>query len=328
MLRAMDDVAPRKPPPRSALVLGAGAIGVGLATVLADAGVEVALVEPDPDRRAAVRAEIVRRHAPMAQAGFARGGPTAAAERVEPLASAGAALAAADLVLEAGPEALEVKRAIFAALLAGARPHAPIASASSALTVSMILENPADRARCLVAHPLNPPTLLRVVEIVPAPETRPAVVDAAIGLLAGAGFAPVLLGAEKRGFAFNRLQGALLREAFRLVAEGVADADGLDRLVRDGLGPRWALSGPFETAELNTPGGIAAHAARMGPAYRAMGEERGERDVEWSTALVAEIERQRRAILPADRLPARVAWRETALARLLAARRDILDDAP
>jgi 3-hydroxyacyl-CoA dehydrogenase len=328
MLGFMDDAAPRPPDPRRVLVLGAGAIGVGFATVFADAGAQVAVVEPDAARREIVRAEVVRRHAPMARAGLARGGPTAAAERIEALDRAGPALAAADLVVEAGPERVETKRAIFAELLAGARPDAPIASASSSLTVSAILADPADRARCLVAHPVNPPTLLRVVEIVPAPETRVAAVDGAMALLAGAGFEPVLLGAEKQGFAFNRLQGALLREAYRLVAEGVVDADGLDRLVRDGLGPRWALSGPFETAELNTPGGIAAHAARMGPAYRAMGEERGERDVEWTTALVAEIERQRRAILPADRLPARVAWREAALARLLAARRDILDDAP
>ncbi|MFN3145509.1 MAG: 3-hydroxyacyl-CoA dehydrogenase family protein [Paracoccaceae bacterium] len=121
------------------------------------------------------------------------------------------------------------------------------------------------------------------------------------------------------GFLLNRLQGAVLREAYRLVAEDVASSTDLDTVMRLGLGPRWALSGPFETAELNTPGGIAAHAARMGPAYRRMGEERGE-TVDWTPELVARVAAERREVLPAEALPARAAWRVGAVARMVAAR--------
>ena len=103
------------------------------------------------------------------------------------------------------------------------------------------------------------------------------------------------------------------------------DVAGIDKVMRLGLGPRWALSGPFETAELNTPGGIRAHAARLGPAYKRMGESRGE-TVEWSVALVDRVEQERRAICPAEDLPKRAAWRAGAVAQLVALRDRLLGD--
>lgn len=307
------------PPKDSVAVVGAGAIGAAMATVFADSGLAVTVEEPDAATRGALADEIRRRHASMAEAGLARGTAEAAVARVTAGPPEGATL-----VVEAGPERLDTKRALFGTIRA-ACPEAIIATTSSALTVSEILPDPVGRARALVAHPANPPTLIRVLELVPAPETDTGTIASAAALFARAGFDPVTLGAEIPGFVFNRLQSALLREAYRLVAEGVVDVEGLDRLVRDGLGPRWALSGPFETADLNTAGGIAGHAARMGPAYRAIGEARGERDAGWPPALVAEVERQRRAVTPGDALPARRAWREAALARLIRARRAILD---
>ena len=135
------------------------------------------------------------------------------------------------------------------------------------------------------------------------------------------------LGHEVEGFVLNRLQGALLREAYRLVDEGVTDVAGVEAAVRLGLGPRWALSGPFETAELNTPGGIRAHAARMGPAYARMGAERGE-TVDWREDLVARVERERRAEVAAEALPARALWRAAAVARLVALRDRLMEERP
>jgi 3-hydroxyacyl-CoA dehydrogenase len=125
---------------------------------------------------------------------------------------------------------------------------------------------------------------------------------------------------ELTGFVFNRLQGAVLREAYCLVRDGVASVEDIDRVVRDGLGLRWAVIGPFETVDLNTRGGIGAHARRLGPAYARMGAERGQHDP-WTPDLVAEVERQRRETLPLDDWEARVTWRDRALMALLAARR-------
>ncbi len=308
-------------------VIGAGAIGTALATVFADAGASVGVAEPDAARREGLAEAVRRQHAAMALAGLARDEAGAAVSRLSTAPEAATVAEGADLVIEAGPERLDAKRALFATLLAAAPPETPIATASSAITISEILSDPAQRRRAMVAHPVNPPTIIRVLELVPAPETDPAAVDRAAALFSAAGFAPARLGREMPGFVFNRLQGAVLREAYRLVAEGVIDVDGLDRLVRDGLGPRWALSGPFETADLNTAGGIADHAARMGPAYKAIGEARGERDCDWPPALVARVEAERRALVPEAALVARRTWRETALARLIAARNALLSEA-
>jgi L-gulonate 3-dehydrogenase len=298
------------------VILGAGSIGLSFAAVFSDAGFAVTLCEPDAVRRDAAPAGIAAQHCAIGLADLRMGhdGPVTLQH------DATGALSGAALVIEAGPERLEVKQAIFAGLLAGCGPGAVIATASSAIPMSQILPDPADQARCLVAHPVNPPAALRLIELVPAPATLPATLIRAEALFGAAGFATVTLGHEIEGFVLNRLQGAVLREAYRLVAEGVTDSAGVDAVMRLGLGPRWALSGPFETAELNTPGGIRAHAARMGPAYRRMGAARGEIGVEWPEDLVARVDAERRRLLPMEALPARVDWRTGAVARLVALR--------
>jgi 3-hydroxyacyl-CoA dehydrogenase len=140
--------------------------------------------------------------------------------------------------------------------------------------------------------------------------------------MASSGMSPVVVRREVEGFVFNRLQGALLREAYCLVRDGVASVEDVDRVVRDGLGRRWSVIGPFETVDLNTRGGIAAHAQRLGPAYARMGAERGQVDP-WTEELVAQVVRERRARLPLAEWDDRVAWRDRALAALEQARRAI-----
>lgn len=298
------------------VILGAGSIGLSFAAVFSDAGFAVTLAEPDATRRQAGLAGISAQHQVMALAGLTQGkaGP------VTVLPDAEAALAGAALVIEAGPENLDIKRTIFAGLLARCGPDAVIATASSAIPMSQILPDHADQARCLVAHPVNPPAVLRLVELVPAPATMHATTVRATAVFEAAGFTAITLGHEIEGFVLNRLQGAVLREAYRLVAEGVTDSAGVDAVMRLGLGPRWALSGPFETAELNTPGGIRAHAARMGPAYRRMGAARGEMAVDWPEELVSRVDAERRRVTTLQDLPARVEWRAQAVAQLVALR--------
>ncbi len=302
------------------VILGAGSIGVAFAAVFSDAGVQVVLVEPDADRRDAVPAGLAHQRQAIATAGLAMDHQG----EVRVVADATDNLTGAAMVLECGPEDLAIKQAIFANLLRATGPETVLATASSAITISRIVPDAARQARCLVAHPVNPPSVLRVIELVPAPGTTAAIVANAAILFDAAGFSTVTLGREIEGFVLNRLQGAVLREAYRLVDEGVTDVAGIDAIMRLGLGPRWALSGPFETAELNTPGGIAAHAARMGPAYRRIGEGRGE-TVDWRADLVARVATERRRILPEADIPARVKWRASAVARLVAARDQLME---
>ena len=302
---------------RTVLILGAGPIGTGFAAAFMAAGFDVTLCDPAQPARVAAP-DLIDRHArAMALAGLDTRHGTATYVAALPNRITD------PLVIEAGPERLDAKQALFADLIARSETTV-LATASSAIPMSQILPDPADQARCLVALPANPPSLLRVLELVPAPGTTATTLDRAETLFRQGGYDPARLGHEVPAFVFNRLQSALLREAYRLVDEKVISVDALDRLVRDGLGPRWALSGPFETADLNTAGGVRGHAERLGPAYAAIGRDRGEKAPDWPPALVDRVEAERRAVLPEAALPDRRIWREEALARLLDGRRKIL----
>jgi len=296
-------------------ILGAGFIGCAFAATFRDVGADVTLVEPDAGARARAIDRVEEHARAIAAAELVRGREG----RLQFAEDAGNTIAKAELVLECGPERLDAKRAIFADLQSRAAPHAVLASASSAIPISQTVPDPQARERCLVAHPANPPSVLRVIELVPGSGTSTETATRAKQYFTDAGFTAVTLKREMEGFVMNRLQGAVLREAYRLVDEGVASATDIDEVMRLSLGTRWALSGPFETAELNTPGGIAAHADRLGPAYKRMGEARGE-TVNWHPDLVATVERDRRLILPASDIPARAGWRTRAVARLVAMR--------
>ncbi len=304
------------------VILGAGFIGLSFAAIYSDAGWRVTLADPDAQRRDDAAEGIRTQQEAIGLAGLAqrRAGP------VTVVATPDAALSTAGLVIECGPEHLATKQAIFADLLAKTGDNAVLVTASSAIQMSRIVTDEQQQARCLVAHPVNPPAVLRIIELCPAPGTSPETMTRATTLFGAVGFRTAALGHEIEGFILNRLQGAVLREAYRLVAEGVANPDDIDAVVRLGLGPRWALSGPFETAELNTPGGITAHAARMGPAYKRMGEERGE-TVAWTDSLIARVAASREASCGGVSIEDRARWRSRAVAKLVAYRDGLMDAA-
>jgi 3-hydroxyacyl-CoA dehydrogenase len=122
---------------------------------------------------------------------------------------------------------------------------------------------------------------------------------------------------ELDAFIVNRLQGALLEEAFRLVADGYADADSVDAAVRDGLALRWSFMGPFETIDLNAPGGVADYVRRYEGIYSNIFPQMLRR-VEWAGPVLEKVEATRRARLPAEKLGERSAWRDRRLMALLA----------
>jgi L-gulonate 3-dehydrogenase len=313
-------VAEREAPTRVAVV-GGGTIGVGWAIVFARAGIDVALYEPDRDRRSAVRGDFESRLATLDRAGLLTEDLDAIGRRATVAEDLREAVSNATHVQECTPESLELKRAVFAELELLVPPDAVLASSSSAITTSEFASALASRDRCLVAHPGNPPYLLPVVELVPAPFTSETAVERAQAVFASAGMAPVVIRREVEGFVFNRLQGAILREAYCLVRDGVVSAGDVDTVVRDGLGRRMAVLGPFETAELNTRGGIEAHAQRLGPAYARMGAERGQHDP-WTPELVADVAADLHRRLPPEEWDANVARRDARLAALESARRE------
>jgi L-gulonate 3-dehydrogenase len=226
------------------------------------------------------------------------------------------ALEGASHVQENTPEDLETKRRVFAELDRAAEPDAVLASSTSAILPSLFTETLRGRARCLVAHPINPPYLIPAVEIVPAPWTGADVVERTAALFAAAGHAPIVVKREIDGFIVNRLQGALLEEAFRLVADGFASTEDVDVALRDGLGLRWSFMGPFETIDLNAPGGVRDYAARYQHIYARIFPSGARAD--WSGPAMEGIEAERRARLPANKLDERAVWRDRRLMALAA----------
>jgi L-gulonate 3-dehydrogenase len=300
-------------------IIGAGSIGVAFAIVFARAGFTVRLQDPNSARRVAAPGEIALRLRDLEAYALIAETPEEILARVTIVPTVEEAVPEAVLVQECAPEQLDLKRDLFAVLDRLAPAEAILASATSALQPSSFAAELRGRSRCLVGHPGNPPYLIPIIEVVPAPFTSEAAVTRCEEIYRAAGLSPILLRMEIEGFVFNRLQGALLREAYCLVRDGVVSVDEIDQVVRDGLGPRWSVIGPFETVDLNTRGGIAAHAAKMGPAYARMGAERGQHDP-WAPELVKQVEEARRALLPLDQWEDRVAWRDRMMMKALAAR--------
>jgi len=297
-------------------VVGAGLVGRAWAIVFARAGFSVAMWDKDPDATEAARGFIAERLPELRDAGLLRDDPAVVLGRIAPRPTLAAALDGAVYVQESSPERVELKRAVFAEMDAIAAPSAILASSTSGIPASAFTEALRGRGRCLVAHPINPPYLVPVVELCPAPWTDAAVVAQARSLMQRAGQVPATVNREVTGFVVNRLQGALLAEAFRLVADGVITAEDLDATIKHGLGLRWSFMGPFETIDLNAPGGLADYCARYGGLYAEL--QRQFVPCEFTPALVGELDKARREALPMADLPARQEWRDRRLMGLMA----------
>jgi 3-hydroxyacyl-CoA dehydrogenase len=254
-------------PVRHVAIVGTGLIGRAWAAIFARAGWTVRLSDPHiPTLKAAPRLIRDELHA-LARHGLAED-PDGAVARISVAGSLREAVMDVEFVQENGPEKVEDKQAIFAQLDRLAPPNALLVSSTSAITASRFTEMLPGRARCLVGHPVNPPHLVPLVELCGAPWTSADAIDRAREIYREIGQVPVTINREINGFVLNRLQGALLAEAFRLVGEGFISAEDLDHTVKDGLGLRWSFLGPFETIELNAPGGIPDYCARYTGFYK------------------------------------------------------------
>ena len=252
---------------RNVAIVGAGLIGRAWAAIFARAGWNVRLTDPHvPTLAAAPRLIREELHA-LARHGLAAD-PDGAVARISVAGSLQEAVIDAEFVQENGPEKVEEKQIIFAQLDKLALEDALLVSSTSAIVASRFTENLPGRARCLVGHPVNPPHLVPLVELCGAPWTSLEAIDRARAIYREIGQVPVTINREINGFVLNRLQGALLAEAFRLVGEGFISAEDLDHTVKDGLGLRWSFLGPFETIELNAPGGIPDYCARYTGFYK------------------------------------------------------------
>jgi 3-hydroxybutyryl-CoA dehydrogenase len=214
-------------------------MGAGIARVFADAGSEVRLMA---------------RRASTLEAAQARLG----AEPVQSTTSLDEALDGADLVVETIVEAPEPKREVLARAEEVAAPDAILTTNTSSLPLAALTDALYRPERLAGLHFLNPPELVELVEIIGGERTTPEVLETLVGWMEELGKAPIVVRRDVPGFVANRLQYALLREAYALVDAGVCTFADVDRAVSHGLGARWAAIGPFETMDL---AGLDVHAA-------------------------------------------------------------------
>ncbi len=298
-------------------VVGAGLVGAGWAVVFARAGHPVRIYDEVASVRDGVMALIAANVRDLKKFDLINENPDVVLARIAICTSLADAVADVGYVQESVFETVAVKTKIYAALDSCVPAGVPIGSSSSGIPASAFTELCATRERMLIAHPVNPPYLVPLVELVPAPWTDPKQVDAVFALMTAVGQAPVRIRHEVEGFVLNRLQGALLNEAWALFEEGAASAEDIDKTISVGLGLRWSFMGPFETIDLNAPAGVADYAKRLGPLYHSVAQSRTLPKA-WSADLIAKVEGERREKLSAADLDQRRAWRDRRLMALAA----------
>ncbi|KAF0251000.1 MULTISPECIES: 3-hydroxyacyl-CoA dehydrogenase [Pseudomonas] len=303
-------------------IVGAGLVGAGWALVFARAGLKVRIYDANPAISQSSIPLIEKQIADLTEFGLLTEAASEILARLTVCDTLAEAVDGAIYVQESILERVDVKRTLMLALEDIAGPDLIIGSSTSGIPASAFASNLNISSRVVIAHPVNPPYLVPVVEIVPSPETDPKVVEFTAALMEAVGQSVVHVRKEVEGFVLNRLQAVLLREAWALVEDGVATCEDIDKTIRDGLGWRWSFMGPFETIDLNAVGGVADYAQRLGPLYRSIAHSRSHVE-EWSPELVKDVEGQRRELLSFDELESRRGWRDRALMAFSAQRQKL-----
>jgi 3-hydroxyacyl-CoA dehydrogenase len=304
---------------RHVAIVGAGFIGRAWAIVFARAGFSVAVYDAVDTALAQCQRLLLENISDLAEHGLISEAPATVQARIRTETTLPAALEGACLVQECAYETLEIKRAVFAELDRHAAPDTILASSTSWLKASEFSEGLSGRARVLVAHPVNPPYLIPLVELAPAPWTDAAVLASAKTIYQEAGQVPVVLHKEITGFLLNRIQAAVLNEALNLYADGFASMEDMDLVLKNGLGMRWSFMGPFETIDLNAPQGLMDYAERYGSTFREVAADQATNP--WNRDTMAQLHAQRREVLPAADMQARARWRDRRLMALIAHQR-------
>jgi 3-hydroxyacyl-CoA dehydrogenase len=300
-------------------IIGSGLIGRAWAMVFARAGHQVKMYDTAPGAVVSAIGLVEEGLLELKNAGLIYDSPADIIKRISAAASLADAVGDADYVQENTSEKLDVKCEVFRMLDEAAPPQCILASSTSTIQTSRFSEGLEGKHRCIVAHPVNPPHVVPIVEVSPAPWTTPEVIEKTRALHEKIGQVPIIVKKEVEGFILNRLQAALLRESWRLVDEGYVSVDDVDKTIRDGLGLRWAFMGPFETIDLNAPGGISDYAAIFGTPYHQM--MNGVEYKPWDDELISRIETQRRQQMPHEQHAEREAWRDHRLMALVAHKR-------
>jgi len=224
-------------------VVGAGLMGHGIAQVFALAGHDVAITDSFTGNLDTVKARITANLRDL-------GDDENAVERVRPIADLADAVRDADFIVEAIIEDLPLKQKLFADIEKHVRPDAILASNTSVIPITAIMQGLRERSRALGTHWWNPPYLVPLVEVIGTQWTSPQAIERTMKLHAAAGKQPAHVKKDVPGFIGNRLQHALWREAVSLVERGICDAETVDTVIKAAFGRRLAVLGPLENADM------------------------------------------------------------------------------
>ncbi len=305
---------------RPVAVIGAGLVGAGWAIVFARAGLQVRMHDHAPQVLERAPALVAQQLQSLESHGLLAEPAQVIRDRIMDVPDLAEALRGAAYAQESVLEKVDVKRALMERIDALGFDDLIVGSSTSGFPASDFALDLTMSPRVLVAHPVNPPYLVPIVELVGSPQTSQATVDWTDQLMQSVGQSVVRVNREIEGFILNRLQAVLLREAWTLVADGIASADDIDKTIRDGLGWRWSFMGPFETIDLNAPDGVADYARRFGPLFHRIAQSRDQQRP-WDDELIADVEAQRRTKLPASALDDRRGWRDEQLMKFAVHRR-------
>ncbi|XP_022785467.1 lambda-crystallin-like [Stylophora pistillata] len=299
-------------------IIGSGLIGRSWSVIFSSAGFNFALYDTVASQLTNALTSIESQLHDMEIKGLMRCPGMAAEEAFKLVTSYDDLVKALDgamYVQECTPENLDLKKKVFENLDRSITSDDVIlASSTSCIVPSKFTEALKHRSQCIVAHPINPPYYVPLVEVVPAPWTDSKVTDQTVALMKQIGQSPVVTKKEVNGFVLNRLQYAVIMESWRLVEDGICTPEDIETAVTDGLGLRYALIGPFETMHLNA-NGIRDYCERYGEnIVRVCEEEGGPRKLAGAT--LDKIEKAFNESIPLDQLNERRNLRDKRLAAL------------
>lgn len=304
-------------------IIGSGLIGRSWSMLFASVGYQVMLYDILPEQIAAALRETEKELTSLEERGMLRGKLNSqqqfkcisATNDLKELAKD------AFFIQECIPERLEMKQKLYLELDKVVEPKTIMSSSTSTFLPSLFSKDLVHKENIVVSHPINPPYYVPLVEIVPAPWTKPDIVIRTRALMEEIGQKPVTLSREIEGFALNRIQYAILNETYRLVESGILDVKDIESVMSDGLGMRYAFLGPLETAHLNAEG-MANYFERYSPTMYAVSQTMGPTP-RMGGETGAEIARQLEVMVPLDKLAERRAYRDSCLTKLSMLKNDI-----
>jgi L-gulonate 3-dehydrogenase len=295
-------------------MIGTGLIGTGWSVVFARAGWDVVLYDIEPGKAKKSAAQAAATLVYLESGGLVTSSKDAIA-RLRAVETFEEAVDGATYVQENVLETAEQKLDVFEKLDQLVPVEVVCGSSSSTIPVSQFSEHLETRQRCIVVHPMTPPYLVPVVEIVPAPWTSSVTTDYAMALMNDLDMTPIRLNKEIFGFVLNRFQVGLINEAMHLVEEGVASPEDIEKTLTHGLGLRWSFMGMFQTMDLLAPTGFGEYAKKFGHSYTKLGKQLAT-DSPWTDKAIETVDAYLRNDVGIDQLPERASWRDEKLVNL------------